>query len=287
MNLMRIFLLVAGPVMFWPLVASCGGGSPVSPVDAGTGDDGSDDGAAARAVLDKFCNTLADAYCEAAFACCGPPFLDPDAVSVDDCKSSWFASVWGPGVCNPQPSSTRPAVEAMLRAGTTVFDEAQFEACVTLLKSMSAGGSACVAYPGTILHRTCMRPFQAQLAPGDACTWEYLTFPCKEGRCEKGKCVAFLKTGDPCDVDLRDLGAPAATICNDPHNGEVCRGARGTEGTGGSGSDGRLLGTCGPQGELGDACHPGNNRECKSGHCDATGRCAPPDLQEYPCKVGD
>jgi hypothetical protein len=243
-----------------------------------------------------FCDTLARPYCEADYVCHMWPSLAIDK-GVDACVQVVFSGY--PSFC--APVDVRTKLEASLRAGTTVFDQAQFDTCLALLKSMSAGGAACTEAPLDVFSTTCFSAFRGQGAPGDACSSRRNSWPngvgedsvlsCKDGRCEDGKCVPFLKTGDACSlsINLDDYFAnqyPATMLCNYP-NQERCWGDPGAGGAGGSGGAGGAggagggggaepMGTCRPQGDVGDACHPGNNRECKSYNCDATGKCAVP-----------
>jgi hypothetical protein len=173
-----------------------------------------------------------------------------------------------------------------------VFDQVQFDLCIAQFKSMLAGGAACVEPPEHVFNTTCLSSFRGQGMPGDACPfpgdlwqayWEESALPCKAGRCENGICVPFLRTGDACRLD-GNPGMTSSMICNFP-NKEVCWGTRGAGGAGGGGGAGGAepVGTCRPQAELGDACDPGNDYECKSLHCDATGKCILPDPQGSAC----
>src|SRR5262249_23645687 len=158
---------------------------------------------------------------------------------------------------------TRADLEAALRAGTTILDEAQRDVCLALLNSMAAGGAACVGPPGYVVRRTCLSAFRPQILPGEPCSWQDQIFwesvvQCQDGRCEAGKCVPFLKLGEACDTEV-DWGKPANTQCNYFHY-ERCKP---------SGSDAGTAGTCAPVGEIGDMCDsPYHDPECKSWNCD-------------------
>jgi hypothetical protein len=300
---MRIFTGTAGFAAMWLFFFACtsGASSSATTVSTGTGGFGTG-GDDAASILDTFCNTIAPPFCDADYTCCtefGPGFGRLGAyVGADDVTGlkiceQWVSTGYVLGFCTPW--YTEPVnIAAYLRDGTIVFDQAQFDTCLALLKSMAAGGVACVEPPFHVLNTTCRSAFRGQIAPGDACPypgdkWKQLspesTMPCKDGRCENGKCVPFLKTGEPCSPSVSDnLGNSAAVLCNFP-NKEVCWGAPGAGGSGGGGGAGGAepMGTCRLQGELGDACDPGNPHECKSYHCDTTGKCALPEPMHSAC----
>jgi hypothetical protein len=89
----------------------------------------------------------------------------------------------------------------------------------------------------------------------------YAFIPCKEGRCEEGKCVPLLKAGDMCDRS-RSIDSPGA--CDYLHD-EACYVDVGVNAW-----------ACGLRKEIGEACEPSEGlQECKSGNCDASHTCAP------------
>lgn len=241
---------------------------------------GPDAGDATTALVDKFCNDIAGPFCEANWTCC----LMPGAhygQTVDDCKTRFVTLTNNIlSFCEGREAGTRADLEASLRAGTTIFDPTQFNACLTLLKSMAAGGTACVEPPGEVVERACLSAFRGQILPGAPCSWQDKIFwesiaQCKDGRCETGRCVPFLKPGDACD-NLTDWAKPANTMCNYPNN----------EGCKPSGSDAGAGGACAPLGEIGDMCDlgPDHNFECKSWTCDGdAGKCANSDPYRSAC----
>jgi hypothetical protein len=292
---MHIFTRAAGCAAMGLFVAGCGDGTSTSTTTAAgaaTGSTGSG-GDAAADVVDMYCNTLARPFCEATHAFKLTPAVGLDR-SVDSCVDLVFAG-YPLLICTHDRE--RAALQTSLRAGTTVFDQAQFDTCLNLLKAMTADGAAFTEPPLTVFETTCLHAFRGQSAPGDACPFPRFgaanladpsALSCKDGRCEYGTCVPFLKPGDVCDVDFSD-GFPYASatmLCNYP-NSEVCvstPGAGGDAGAGGAGGSGPL-GTCRPRGELGDACDAnGDNCDCRSLHCDATGKCAPPDGRGAFCR---
>jgi hypothetical protein len=222
--------------------------------------------------IDPFCAALAEPFCESMFACCvNSLFLSRvnAGLSVDECKKNWSS-----GVC--LPFHVRQAIEGSLADGDTVFNPARLDACVAHLKPLVAGGYACVAPPQQILMTECLSAFEGQLSPGDKCTWDadgrvygWTSFAqCKDGLCDEGTCVPFLKPGDACPTVGGFPGEVSLPqTCNYPH-GEWCKGAGDT-------------GTCGPREEIGAACNVGTpeNRhdyECRSFVCDrTTGTCIP------------
>jgi hypothetical protein len=311
---MRIFPWAASLAAMWLFVFACSETSspPTSTTGAGgsTGSTGSDSASTgvdpARALVDMFCTTVATPYCEAYLACCGDlsryqsfPRVD-DATAFLTCKEDWSEGTghFGP-ICR---RAIRPHIAAQLREGSTVFDQAQFDTCLNVLKSMTGGGAACAEPPFHVLLTTCISAFRGQLAPGEACPYEEDDFKylwldastvCKEGRCEYGKCVPYLKPGDACDLSIdqgnqdgADYNVSAANICNFI-NKEVCWGDPGTGGAGGGGDAGgpSVMGTCRPQGELGDACNPNNYHECNSFQCDVAGKCVLPEPKTSACQA--
>jgi hypothetical protein len=255
---MYIFPRAAGFVALWLFVFACSSGASSSTSTGSTGSGGD------AVVIDAFCHSIVAPFCKAEYACCSMP-QHSFGSTVDECPQ---VLVSDNQIFCPQGSS-RALLEASLRAGTTIFDQAQFDTCLALLKSMSADGLACTEPPEYVFYTTCLGSFQGQIAPGDPCSDDLgYILPCKDGACEQGRCATFLKIGDACQVGIEDTGPPAGALCNYVKK-EVCKGARGA----GPG----LTGTCGPQGEIGDACHLGNDHECKSLNCDVTtGKCALP-----------
>src|SRR5262249_30096460 len=133
------------------------------------------------------------------------------------------------------PGEERSIVEAALQAGTIVFDQAQFDTCLALLQSMAAGG-ACVQPPRDVVATTCLRAFRGQIAPGEACPWPpksawvVRVMGCKDGSCDNGVCVPFLKPGDACPFPTPYSNT--AKIC-DWVKGEWCHGDPDVGGAGG------------------------------------------------------
>jgi hypothetical protein len=267
---MRIFPLVAGSAaMVWISAVSC------SAPSTGTGGD------ATTALVNKFCTDVAAAYCESDWSCCLQPGTHLGE-NVNDCKQKFgYPKV---AFCDEKIYSDRADLEASLRAGTTIFDQAQLDTCLTLLRSMAAGGTACVEPPWNVIKRSCLSAFRGQLPPGTPCTWPESTFAesiaqCKDGRCESGKCVPFLKLGDPCSAKMVIWTDAASKVCNYT-NYEWCRGPLLDGGTGDAGD----MGTCAPMGNIGDACDPKNEEECRGRTCDdATGKCVLPDPYTTEC----
>jgi len=259
--------------MMWISAISCS--APPPSVDATT------------ALVDKFCNDVAAAFCEANWTCClhaGEHF----GQSVTDCKQKFGYPIVE--FCNSIAYPDRAALEASLRAGTTIFDQTQFDTCLALFKSMTAGGSACVAPAGRVIMTSCLSAFQGQILPGEPCPWPDVDFAdsvaqCKDGRCETGRCVPFLKNGDTCSTK-KVWTDPALMICNYAHS-EWCRSPL-LDPDAGAGDAGDM-GTCVPMGDIGDPCdpnkvNPGYADECKGWNCDATGKCALPDPYDTACR---
>lgn len=239
--------LTAGSAVMVFLFSGCGDSVPEGPPPT----------------ADPFCAALAEPFCEAMFACCvyGFRLMQLRAGrTVDECKKNWSQ-----GVClNPH---IKEGIEIALRDGSTVFNPAKLDACVAHLKPLSAGGYACVAPPEEILMTECFNGFEGQLPPGTECTWDLDGYnrdttsfsQCEGGLCVKGKCVPFLKTGDACPTGESPDSVPHDDICDFSH-GEWCKGAGET-------------GTCGPRGEIGEACTLGTPErshayECRSMNCD-------------------
>lgn len=291
---MRILTLAAPSAALWIFVVSCTSDGPsiagstssgsTSSGSTGSGSTGSG-GSTVAAIIDNFCNSIKGPFCEADHVCC----TDPRASyyeSVEACEMYFIPQNYTLYCAGP----TRLALEAGLASGEIVFDQAQFDACLARFKLMAAGGSACVAPPEYAFHTMCEPAFRGQVPAGGACSWpvEWHTnnyFPCKDGLCNHGRCVPFLKSGEVCQVGRgypEDL--PPSELCN-LFQRQACKGAPAAGGDVDGGADGGAvaLGTCGPQGEIGDVCNPGNVLECRSLHCDATGKCALPDPYNTGC----
>jgi hypothetical protein len=260
----------------WPvaiLVATAGCGTPDPPVsypcknpDPGhLGPEGKPDpchfedpSSPAQAVT-TFFSAVAGPFCEALYACCADQMFLQDFAggTLDTCKTLW-ANGSGLG------SRVLLNLKASLVNGQTAFDPAQMDACVARLTarlvSPPAGTAACLEPTPFLLLNTCLgAAFQGQVAPGDACDpWpslpEDLSFTvCKAGRCDKGKCVSFLKAGDACYHGVFPSNA-TDVICNFIQD-EWCN----------SSTD---PGICAPRVGIGDACSYSNrNYECKSLDC--------------------
>jgi hypothetical protein len=266
---MRIFTLAACCAAMGFFVLNC---NNYTPKDTG--------GDSAAAIIDNFCDVVAAPFCEAQFACCPTPGV-PGFWDLDNCKANRAQTQRiSTSFCSNHPD--REDLEAALRAGTVVFDQAQFDTCLALLKSLSAGGAPCTEAPLDALAYTCVPAFRGKIAPGDACTWHdwYLednVIPCKDGLCARGKCKPFLKTGDACFTRHQTVELLDDTFCNF-FAGESCNGILAPVG------EPQEKGTCAPRGDIGDACHPGNIWDCKSGTCDATGKCVLPDPMDRVCR---
>lgn len=230
-----------------------GGASTSTGTSTGTG--GELSGAAQVA---KVCNDVVTPYCEAILACCTDPVTVADVGgTVDGCKAK-FA-----------PDCAKNLGEEILvqaEAGNTVLDPARLAACVSSLQGMKAGGASCTRPPTFVLQLDCITAFQGTLAPGAACDSSKLNdnefIPCKAGVCDSGKCVAFLPTGAACNPSAGNF-IPGG--CNYV-NGERCNGAG-------------VMGTCGPQGEIGALCwDAGKDKSftCKSMSCGPAGACIAP-----------
>lgn len=288
----RIVVLAALSASLWLSVAGCSGerasgsggaGAGGSRPTGGSGSGGTSDAgtSAVAATVDKFCTDVADALCGAYWACCEKP----DALlgtSVANCKNK-IGGLFE--FCDPGSFGVpaRKDLEASLQAGRTVFDQNRFDACLARLKSMSAGGANCVEPAPQFAFVSCTSAFQGQIAPGDACSWNghnYVTSVviCKDGRCDNDKCIPFLKTGDSCHVP-GSWGGPPDEACN-YGNGEWCQGAYWVDGGIGS------TGICGTPREIGGACAflVDDRTDCKSQHCEQTGKCGPP-LQTDLCNI--
>jgi hypothetical protein len=270
---MRIFAWTAAFAAMGVFVIACGTGTSSS---ASTGTSSSSGGDPAEALIDMYCHTIAAPFCESEYACCWLPFWGDTVASCEEwvigSSSDFCGHPW-----------KRDALRAALKSGAVVFDQAQFEACLTLLKSMVSGGAACVYPPEYLFLSTCRASFQGQIAPGDACPWPD-TGPdfdrplvCKDGTCQHNICVPFLKTGDPCDLSTYlPIEQPVNMRCNYMKN-QGCWGILPDAGAGGGGAGGAMpTGTCRPQAEIGEACDPGNDHECKSLNCNlTTAKCGP------------
>lgn len=229
--------------------------------------------------VSKFCSTVGPVYCEALFACCGrTKVLEGIGGTVEGCK----ALMSGPhclreyenlddsyGIDNMLENNRRYGLRRRMKDGQTILDQAQLDACVAGLAPMAAGGAACVAPVDDFFIIKCLTAFKGQLPHGDACNWyseqqpalRYAFIPCKEGRCEDGKCVPFLKVGDTCDPVA---GMTKPGVCDYLHD-EACDVRVDTD-----------TWACGPRKEIGQACDPFMAwPECKSGTCDANHTCAP------------
>lgn len=281
---MRIFTLAASCAAIGFFVPSCDEDTPGRPDTSSTGADAD----SAAAIIDNFCKAIVAPLCEGHVACCGisaaPPFS-----TLDLCKQGVI------DLANPVPfcwlDTQRKRLKADLQAGTVVFDQAQFDTCLSTLKALSAGGTACTESAMALADTICLSAFRGQIAPGEACTRDERNFfqnviSCKGGRCEDDKCVPFLKTGDSCDP-RNPIGVAANTICNYVRE-EGCRIPPPPDAGGaGDGGGAELTGTCGPQGDIGDTCYGGNAapgwRECKSSTCDATATCVLPHPLGFAC----
>lgn len=290
---MRAFTVAVRGAAIGLFMASCTGnpstssGSTTSSSSAGNTTSSSGAGGAggstAKDIIKSFCTAVAMPLCQADYACCTDwhfqyAFGDGIDTCVNHVGSSWAAFTF----CNPSGSFDVDDLQANLEAGTTVFNQAQFDACLAELKALSAGGNACTMAPKRIGQTSCLNTFQGQIPPGGACSWNETVWPdtglpCKDGNCENGVCVAFAKMGEQCTVDPYDHAVPTTMHCNTA-KGEVCWGPPDGGGTGGAGG-GPALGTCHPRAKIGEPCDPGNWWECESYLCDpATSKCAFPDV---------
>jgi hypothetical protein len=286
---MRILTVAAGCAAIGLFVLSCYNDTVGAPdtSSAGTGGD------SAAAIVDNVCQALVAPFCEAWSTCCAMGVAPPFSI-LDLCKEGHLRSsdnnpprfCWG--------DESRKQLEADLRAGTVVFDQAQFDTCLSTLKALSAGGAACTKPAEDVLDTICLSAFRGQIAPGEACAWEdkYLSdnfVPCKDGRCENGKCVPFLKPGDSCDP-RNPIRAAANTVCNYGRE-EGCKVSPPPDAGGaGDGGGAEVMGVCGPKGDIGDACYGGDApqgwRQCKSAACDATSTCILPSPLGSACSEG-
>jgi hypothetical protein len=270
---MRIFAWTAAFAAMGIFVIACSTGASSS---ASAGISSSSGGDPADAIIDMYCHTIAAPFCQADYACCSFPLIHG---TVEACEEAVLAGAWKP-CANPWE---RDALRAALKSGAVVFDHAQFETCLTLLKSMVSGGAPCVYPPQYLLYSTCMGSFQGQIAPGDACPWPETKIDldrallCKDGTCQNGICIPFLKTGDHCvPSQYGPLAQPVNMRCNYMKH-EGCWGMLTDAGGGGGGAGGAMpTGTCLPQAEFGVACDPGNHHECKALLCNpTTAKCGP------------
>src|SRR4051794_12296830 len=126
---MRIFPLVVVSAAMWISVTSCsaspsssgsgGAGSTSTSTSTGTG------GVATPSLIHKVCNDIAGPFCEADWTCCQKPGAR-FGQNVDDSKKQFVT----PGnqileFCRGPDKGDRADLEASLRAGSTVFDQAQ------------------------------------------------------------------------------------------------------------------------------------------------------------------
>jgi hypothetical protein len=259
----RFFSALIGSATLWLLIAGCGVDTGGAGGTGGTADSGIPKDPEDKEI-DAFCDTALPPFCEALFACCTDKYWlihDLNAgATPEECVQKWRAS-W----C--LRDITEPSLKASLKAGSTVLDHERLDKYVEQLKAMSESGAACVIPPAFFFLYSCFGAFRGQLAAGAACDWkvEDTSFmQCKDGRCEQGICVPFLKTGDTCAMAERMTPPHSATnkLCNYVE-GEWCQG---------SGD----IGTCGPLGKVGDACPEvaGGLYSCMSHHCN-DGTCAP------------
>jgi hypothetical protein len=280
-SVMRIFAWTAAFAAMGIFVVACGTSTSSSASASSTSSGGDPE----TALINMYCHAIAAPFCEAEYACCSLPSLGWQR-TIASCEadifvaSSTFCSVpWD-----------RDALRAALRSGAVVFDHAQFEVCLTLLKSMVSGGAACVYPPEYLFWSTCIGSFQGQIAPGDACPWpaegmpDDRPLPCNAGSCEHGICVPFIKTGDPCVPGPAPSDQPVNMRCNYRKH-EGCWGILPDAGAGGGGGAGGAMptGTCRPQAEIGEACDPGNHHECKSLYCNPTTAQCGPAIEGSPC----
>jgi hypothetical protein len=286
---MHIFTRAAGCAAMGFFVFGCTGDTSNSTTTsgAGTGSTGSG-GDAGASIIDTYCQALEPPLCEAGEACgwlFGP--AEP-ADRIQLCKDGDLYP-GKPNFCSAQRLFTE-YLEASLQSGMTIFDQAQFDACLARFKSMLVGGEACTERTEHIADTDCLNAFRGQGMPGDACPvpgdlwegyWTESALSCKAGRCENSVCVPFLKIGDACNLQIaiHPVGTASANLECNFLNKEVCWGAPGSAGAGGGGGDAgaaEVMGTCRPQAEIGEACDPGNRYECKSHRCDMTGKCVLP-----------
>lgn len=281
---MRILLLAAASSTAMVVLASAGSctGSPNSAGAGGMSSSGSAaDADAITALVDKYCEEVGSAFCDADWTCCMRAGSHVGE-NVNDCRQAFGFPILP--FCNPTAYPDRADLESSLRAGTTVFDEQQLEKCLAQLKSLTAGGAACIEPPGSIVQRSCLSAFQGKILPGEPCTWPDKDFAdsvaqCKDGRCENGKCVAFLKLGDACSPE-KIWPDPAGMVCNYMQY-QWCKHPPADGGAGDAGD----LGVCAPMGELGDSCYPSPNdtAQCRGWVCDMTSTCVLPDPYTTEC----
>jgi len=209
--------------------------------------------------IDLFCDATTPRACEALVTCCDgrPPY---GSTTIDECTQ---------GLRDECHGAFGLPIAALIRAGATVLDQDRLQACVSRLQSILAGGRACVEPPLFYYYHVCLGAFRGQIAAGEPCDWppdlqdvgDFI--PCKDGVCQDGKCVPFIKTGEACPTQVPGTPYYADQLCNYVA-GEWCRGTPDT-------------GTCGPRGEVGDACNPVGYQlyECKSFICSADSECLP------------
>lgn len=212
----------------------------------------------ASAQLATWCGDIGAPYCEALFACCTDQAkLDQAGGSVSACKAKFATSCqtdFG-GWFNPR-----------IQAGETVLSEAALATCVSSLVAMKGGGAACTRPPTFVFELDCVAAFKGTIAAGAACDSSNLPdtdyIICDGGRCDQGKCLAFLATGADCDPSMDNSYAAG---CNFPAQ-EHCVGTGAT-------------GKCGPIGKVGDDCAPPDHDKtynCYSMSCGPAGKCVDP-----------
>jgi hypothetical protein len=266
---MRIFTLAASCAAIGFFVLSCN--------DDTAGTTGGAGGDSAAAIVDHFCEAHVAPYCEASVACCHDP--QRAYLSVESCKDSRAERYEYPTTFCWRSDERKP-MEAALRAGAIVFDQAQLDTCLARLKLLSAGGDACVHPPVNDLSFSCIAAFRGQIAPGGACTSsvragpENNTYQCKDGYCKNGQCAPFLKAGDVCTTRPESVDWTQNHYCNFLA-GEWCHGPISPLDNPGAAGEGK--GICTRWAELGEACDPSNGLECASASCDKTGKCILPD----------
>ena len=259
------FPLATISLALWLLLAGCSADNSTLGASTGTGGSGSGStsaagvGGASAAAVREYCDATAGPFCEAVFACCAT--ASNGYGTVETCKQRFRYSgescLWGGG----------QYYEASIDAGHTGFDQAKLDACVAHLKSMSAGGAACVQAPAAFYKGICPTVFQGQLAPGEPCTWLpgilQNTATCMHGYCDKftNTCVRLAQPGELCNADAPppypNCEYGQEVICsNQPYpNGPL---------------------TCVHLGDIGEPCV--QQADCKSFNCDTTsGTCAPPE----------
>lgn len=203
----------------------------------------------------EFCQSVADPFCEALFACCTDPTeLEQWGGTVDACKTQLETE------CTTDLESELGPLYAM---GLTDLDPDRLATCVSTLESLTAG--SCTEPPQLVLF-LCYTSFEGKVPAGESCgatgndtSWT----ECEEGYCDSGTCVAFLESNAPCTPGGN------AEYCNFTE-GEWCLDA---------------TDTCGPRLAAGQPCLAvPDNPECLSMNCPA-GQCELPDAQQL-CAEG-